>query len=117
MSFHDVCHFVSNLPATDRRQKIVRQQNRRSGVNKAVTLVRKVDGGCQHDKLKDERVSTCACFQNLEKKSYKVSSKTEHAKKHICTNRHALRLHDFVRRSSDSPAEPKYIFFKNVIVL
>ena len=67
MSFHEVCHFVSNLPATDRRQKIVRQQNRTSDVNTAVTLVRKVYAGCQHDKLNDQRVSACACFQNFEK--------------------------------------------------
>ena len=56
-------------------------------------------------------------FSELWKKSYKFSSKTEHAEKLICTNRHVLRLHDFVRGSSDSPAEPKYNFFKIMIVL
>ena len=60
---------------SDRRQKIVRQQNRTSDMNKAVRFVWKVYAGCQHDKLKDQRVSACACFQKFEKNRTNLSAK------------------------------------------
>ena len=71
MSFHDA---YSNLPATDRRQKIV-QRNCTSDVNQAVRLVRKVHAGCQHDKLNDQRVSAYACFQSFENNRTNLAAK------------------------------------------
>ena len=76
------------------------------------------DRSTQGVNMINDMISLCQLapvFRTL-KQSYKFHSKTGHAENRICTDRNALQLYDFARRSSDSPTETKYIFFKIVIM-